>query len=103
MCSHVKSHHTHALTRSRNHTVTQSHNHNAFLIERYVVAEWAAAEADVAAGACHSLAQTADGRVFTWGAGTHGQLGHVERSGTLSSFALDDHFFPGPMALPEDE
>ena len=59
-CARVKSHHTHALTRSRNHTVTQPHNHNAFLIERYVVAEWAAAEADVAAGACPKRARFAD-------------------------------------------
>ena len=32
----------------------------------------------VAAGACHSLAITADGAVFTWGKGEGGFLGHGE-------------------------
>ena len=32
----------------------------------------------VSAGACHSLAITADGAVFTWGQGEHGSLGHGE-------------------------
>ena len=32
----------------------------------------------LAAGACHSLATTADGAVFTWGTGEDGCLGHGE-------------------------
>lgn len=31
---------------------------------------------DAVAGQYHSVALTADGRVFTWGWGVHGQLGH---------------------------
>lgn len=31
---------------------------------------------DAVAGQYHSMALTADGRVFTWGWGVHGQLGH---------------------------
>ncbi|KAM0894961.1 hypothetical protein ACQ4PT_024124 [Festuca glaucescens] len=30
----------------------------------------------VAAGGAHAIALTSDGEVFTWGRGTHGQLGH---------------------------
>lgn len=40
---------------------------------------------DVVAGQYHSLALTSDGRVYTWGWGIHGQLGH----GTC-----DNEFFP---------
>lgn len=32
----------------------------------------------VAAGKFHSMALAADGKLFTWGAGTHGQLGHMK-------------------------
>lgn len=30
----------------------------------------------VAGGGAHAIALTSDGEVFTWGRGTHGQLGH---------------------------
>ena len=35
----------------------------------------------IAAGAAHSIALTADGRVFTWGSNAHGQLGRNETWG----------------------
>ena len=31
---------------------------------------------EVAAGAVHTLARTADGKIFSWGEGAHGALGH---------------------------
>ena len=37
----------------------------------------------VSAGACHSLAITADGAVWSWGAGGEGRLGHVDQQGQL--------------------
>ncbi|KAG2493890.1 hypothetical protein HYH03_007827 [Edaphochlamys debaryana] len=72
----------------------------------------------VAAGETHSAALTADGRLFTWGRGKYGQLGHgdwANRPGPHAVAALrglratqvacgDDHTLvitaPGPSAAP---
>lgn len=47
---------------------------------------------DVAAGQYHSAALTADGRIYTWGWGIHGQLGH----GTC-----DNEYYPRHVQMKE--
>ncbi|CAG9862070.1 unnamed protein product [Phyllotreta striolata] len=46
---------------------------------------------DLAAGQYHSVALASDGRVFTWGWGIHGQLGHGN---------CDNEFLPEPLDFP---
>lgn len=46
---------------------------------------------DVAAGQYHSIALTSAGKVFTWGWGIHGQLGHGN---------CDNEFYPKPLNFP---
>ena len=44
----------------------------------------------VAAGALHSIALAADGRVFTFGRGRDGQLGHGDEEDQLTPRVVED-------------
>ena len=44
----------------------------------------------VAAGLVHSIALAADGRVFTFGAGDYGQLGHGDEEHQLTPRVVED-------------
>ena len=39
---------------------------------------------EIAAGSVHTLARTDDGRLYSWGQGTYGRLGHGHSSGSLT-------------------
>lgn len=47
---------------------------------------------DVVAGQYHSIALTADGKVYTWGWGIHGQLGHD---------SCDNEYYPKELKFEE--
>ena len=44
----------------------------------------------VAAGGNHSIALAADGRVFTFGSGEYGRLGHGDEENQLSPRVVED-------------
>ena len=44
----------------------------------------------IAAGGYHSIALAADGRVFTFGRGMHGQLGHGDEEDQLTPRVVED-------------
>ena len=44
---------------------------------------------EVAAGVCHTVARLADGRIFTWGEGAHGALGHGGTDNQLAPKQID--------------
>ena len=46
---------------------------------------------EVAAGETHTVARLADGRIFTWGRGDHGALGHGD---------TDDRLLPKQIEAP---